>query len=287
IGGPSGRCDESQFSNAVVGSDGTLYVAFVNQQFGGRADGFRNQYLISRVDPDTLAVSGPYRVAGLVDGQDDLPVNAFGQPTLCNSNFRLNSANNLAVDPSDPSGNILYLVFADNRHGSSFPFPTQVTQEPADSFACPSGTTTDMDVFILKSADGGVTWANPEDGSSSPLRVNQDPVGNGKDQWFPFAAVGPDGRVDVVFYDRRGDPFNRFAHTYLARSHDSGATWSEIRVTERSSNMNWAFERGLFMGDYNGMAIGPDGTSYPFWTDARNGTPRIRQSDVMMDAVPP
>jgi len=289
LAAPAGerRCNESQFSSAVVGPDGTLYVAFINQQFQGEADGFRNQYLVTKVDPDTLAVSGPYPVANMIDGENDFPVNAVRLPTLCNSNFRLNTAGNLALDPSDPTGNTLYVVFVDNRNGSSFPSSTQVTQDPADSFACPRGSTTDTDVFIVKSTDGGVTWTNPATAGPSPLRVNQDVPGNGKDQWFPFAAVAPDGRVDVVFYDRRGDPFNRSAHVYLARSHDGGATWTEVRVTGVSSNMNWAFEDGLFMGDYNGMTIGPDGTSYPFWTDARAGTPLLRQSDVMMDAVPP
>jgi hypothetical protein len=287
VAGPAGRCDESQFSNVVVGSDGSVYVAFINQQFAGAEDGFRNQYLLTKVDPDTLAVSGPYRVAGLIDGQNDFPVNVLGQPTLCNSNFRLNTAGNLVVDTTDPGGDTLYVVFTDNRNGSSFPFPTRVTQEPVDSFACPQGSTTDTDVFIVKSADGGVTWANPDDGSSAPLRVNQDPLGNGKDQWFPFAAVAPDGRVDVMFYDRRDHRFNRFTHVYLARSHDGGATWTETRLTDVPSNMNWAFQDGLFIGDYNGMAIGPDGTSYPFWTDARNGNSFIRQSDVMMDIVLP
>lgn len=284
IGGPAGRCDESQFSSVVVGPDGSVYVAFINQQFGGADDGFRNQYLVVKVNPDTLAVSGPYRAAGMIDGQNDFPVNILGQPTLCNSNFRLNSAGNLVVDSTS---NALYVVFIDNRNGSSFPFPTRVTQEPADSFACPQDSTTDTDVFIVKSTDGGMTWVNPADGSSSPLRVNQDSLGNGKDQWFPFAAVAPDGRVDVVFYDRRDHAFNRFTHVYLARTHDGGASWTEVRITERPSNMNWAFDAGLFIGDYNGMAIGPDGTSYPFWTDARNGTPLRRQSDVMMDVVPP
>ncbi len=276
VKGAAGRCDESQFSSAVVGPDGTLYVGFINQQFLGAADGFRNQYLVTKVNPDTLEVSGPFRAAGLIDGLNDFPVNALGLSTLCNSNFRLNSAGNLTIDPRNGA---LYVTFTDNRNGSSFP-STQVAQDPPDSFACPPNTTTDADVFIVKSSDGGVTW-------SSPLRVNQDPAANGRDQWFPFAAVAPDGRVDVIFYDRRDDPFNRFAHLYLARSTDGGATWSDGRISDAPSNMNWAFENGLFMGDYNGLAIAPDGTSYPFWTDARNGTPRIRQSDVFMDIVPP
>ncbi len=287
INGRSGRCDESQFSNIVVGADGTLYVAFVNQQLRGSGDGFRNQYLVTRVNPDTLAVDGPYSAAALTDGESDFPVNALGLPTLCNSNFRLNSAGNLAIDSSDPAGETLYLVFADNRNGSTFTPKTVVTQEPPDSFVCPEGKTTDDDVFILKSTDRGATWVNPSTGSSSPLRVNQDGLRNGKDQWFPWAAVAPDGRVDVVFYDRRDDPFNRFTHLYLARSSDGGATWTDMRVSDVPSNMNWSFDSGIFIGDYNALAIGPDGTSYPFWTDARNGTPRVRQSDVFFDAVAP
>lgn len=287
ISGPAGRCDESQFSNIVVGKDGTLYVAFLNQQSNGASDGFRNQYLVTKVNPDTLTVSGPYKAADLIDGQNDFPANATGTATLCNSNFRLNSGGNLALDPSDPSGKTFYLIFADDRNGSPFPGYPLVSQQPPDSFTCPSGLTTDDDIFIVKSTDGGRTWGNPASPTNSPLRVNQDPLHDGKDQWFPFAAVAPDGRIDVVFYDRRDDPFNRLTRVYLARSHDGGATWTETRVSSAFSNMNWAFDGGEFIGDYNGMAIGPDGTSYPFWTDARNGTPRIRQSDVYLGIVPP
>lgn len=287
ISGPRGRCDESQFSHVVVGNDGTVYVAFLNQQFRGAGDGFRNQYLIARVNPDTLEVSAPDKVADLIDGENDFPFGSSGNATLCNSNFRLNSAGNLALDPSDPSGRTLYLVFSDNRNGSSFPGRTEVSQQPPDSFACPDGLTTDNDVFIVKSTDGGRTWMDPGGVGQSPLRVNQDEFHNARDQWFPYAAVAPDGRVDVMFYDRRGDAFNRLAHVYLARSRDGGVTWTETRVSSSFSNMNWAFDGGQFIGDYNGMAIAPDGTSYPFWTDTRTGTPRVRQSDVFMGVVPP
>ena len=48
--------------------------------------------------------------------------------------------------------------------------------------------------------------------------MNQDQPGDGKDQWFPFAAVGLDGRIAVVFEDRRDDVSNRLANAYLATS---------------------------------------------------------------------
>lgn len=287
VSGPPGRCDESQFATAVVAPGGDLYVAFLNQQAHGAEDGFRNQYLLTKVNPDTLEVSAPHRAATMTDGHFDFPESGLGQATLCNSNFRLNTAGNLAIDPSDPSGKTLYIVFADDRNGSSFPDSPQVTQSPPDSFSCPPGTKTDTDIFIVKSADGGVTWNNPQTNQPEALRVNQDQLHNGKDQWFPFAAVGADGHISVVFEDRRDDIFNRLANVYLARSSDHGATWTETRLTSVSSNLNWAFDNGQFIGDYNSVAISPDGTSYPTWIDARDGTPSQRQSDVYIGIVSP
>jgi hypothetical protein len=285
VRGREGMCDESQFATAAVGPDGTLYVAFINQQAQGEADGFRNQYLVTSVDPDSFERSGPYRAASMVDGARDLPVNALGQATLCNSNFRLNTAGNLAIDPSDPTGQTLYIVFADNRNGSEFGEDVMVSQQPADSFVCPDGKTTDLDIFIVRSTDGGATWHNPATGLPGDLRVNQDPPGS--DQWFPFAAVSPTGRVSVVFNDRRDDFFDRLANAYVATSDDGGATWSEARASSASSNLNWAFDRGFFMGDYNALAFAPDGAGYAAWCDSRSGTPQVRQSDIYTAILPP
>ena len=261
VTGPAGECDENQFSIPVVAPDGTLVVAFENQQFLGAIDGFRDQYLVVRVNPDTLAVEGPFKVAGLFDGLNDYPINHDGRQTLCNSNFRVNSAGNLAVAPNGT----LYVVWSDNRrHAGEFPFPTFVGSA-ASGFACPAGKHTDTDVFLSNSTDGGRHWVGP-------VRVNQDTLGNNKDQWFPWVAVAPNGRVDVVFYDRRGDPNDKLAHTFLSRSTDGGTTWSETRVSDFASNFDNAFfGRGDFIGDYNGLAIAGDGTSFPVWTGVKPG----------------
>lgn len=223
----------------------------------------------------------------MIDGDFDFPVSVQGRATLCNSNFRLNTAGNLAVDPTDLTGRTLYVVFTDNRNGSSFPERTQVTQQPPDSFACPPGVNTDTDIFIVRSTDGGAHWNNPATGQAAPMRLNQDEPGNGKDQWFPFVAIGRDGGISVIFHDRREDFFNRLANVYLASSKDRGATWTDERINTTPSNLNWAFENGIFIGDYEGVAIAPDGTTYAAWTDSRNGTPSLRQSDIYMAIVPP
>src|SRR5215203_1304604 len=55
----------------------------------------------------------------------------------------------------------------------------------------------DPDVFVMSSKNGGDTW-------TSPVRVNDDAIKNGKVQFFTWMAVDPvDGSVNVFFYDRR------------------------------------------------------------------------------------
>ena len=68
--------------------------------------------------------------------------------------------------------------------------------------------------------------------------------------------------------------------------------FKNFTVSDAPSNMDYSFRGGIFMGDYNNVAIGVDGTAYGFWTDARNGrssraqagrNPACEQSDVFAD----
>jgi len=98
-------------------------------------------------------------------------------------------------------------------------------------------TNGDVDVFVSSSSDHGRTW-------SKPVRVNNDPIHNGTDQFFQWMAVDPQsGAVNLIFYDRRGNNVN--TTVTLARSTDGGKTFQ---------NYTWdseAFEaEGDFLGDY-------------------------------------
>ena len=63
-----GARDIDQFSYPVVLRDGTLAVVFENGQSPtAPSDGFRGRMLMTRVNPNTLAVSGPLKVARLFD----------------------------------------------------------------------------------------------------------------------------------------------------------------------------------------------------------------------------
>ena len=142
----------------------------------------------------------------------------------------LERANGFPQIAIDPKSRRLYVTWTDYRNG-------------------------DLDVFCSTSSDGGKKW-------SAPVRVNNDPVHDGADQFFQWLAVDPiDGAANVVFYDRRGDPKNRKQTVTLARSSDGGASFQNYAWT------NGPFEAGgVFFGDYSGIAA-LGGRVYGVWTE--------------------
>jgi len=129
-----------------------------------------------------------------------------------------------------PGGKRLYIAWSDYRNG-------------------------DIDIFLATSDDRGRHW-------SAPVRVNNDAVHNGAEQFFQWLAVDPaDGSVNVVFYDRRGDPENKKQIVVLARSSDEGRTFSNYAWTDDPFEAS-----GVFFGDYSGLAA-YGGRVYGAWTE--------------------
>ncbi|MHB1840209.1 MAG: sialidase family protein [Acidobacteriaceae bacterium] len=102
----------------------------------------------------------------------------------------------------------------------------------------------DIDVFCARSVDGGRKW-------SAPVRVNNDAIHDGSDQFFQWLTVDPvTGAIAILFYDRRADPENHKTLVTLARSTDGGQTflnyaWSQTPFVASQED---------FMGDYSGIA---------------------------------
>lgn len=123
----------------------------------------------------------------------------------------------------------------------------------------PAGS--DPDVILHRSTNGGTTW-------SAGIRVNQDPLNNGKIQFFPAINVGEDGAVNIVYYDNRNTTSDS-SGVYLARSTDGGNTWSEVQVSDHNYKpKNEPGVGGGYMGDYIGITSG-NGKVWPFWMDDR------------------
>lgn len=130
----------------------------------------------------------------------------------------------------------------------------------------------DKDVFLVRSSDGGGTW-------SAPVRVNSDPPGNGRDQFFTWMAVDSvDGSVNIVYYDRAGREGTSTGLT-LARSLD-GETFQSIPIDFP------AFEcrKGTFFGDYIGIDAVQGRVAVAFMDFREDG--RLGVSASVMDFQP-
>jgi PKD repeat protein len=128
-----------------------------------------------------------------------------------------------------------------------------------------TNTGTDRNIYMIKSTNQGSNW-------SAPVKVNQDPIGQGKQHYFPWITCDPvKGDLSVIFYDDRNVSSSQ-CETWVANSTDGGATWTDFRVSDVAFTP--APIPGLaasYMGDYLGISA-REGRVYPSWTDNRTGT---------------
>jgi len=154
----------------------------------------------------------------------------------------LERANGFPQIAIDPRSKRLYVSWSDYRNG-------------------------DLDIFLATSDDKGKRW-------SEPVRVNNDPVHNGAEQFFQWLAVDPtDGSVNVLFYDRRGDPQNRKQIVALARSTDGGRAFTNYSWTDNPFEAS-----GVFFGDYTGLAA-YGGRVYGIWTEKPIPPPETKKEE--------
>jgi hypothetical protein len=205
---------------------------------------------------------------GLAFGTDRTVATVYTPSTMLNGNIDAYSSPAMDADiTAGAYGGRLYVAFMDRRNGYG-----------------------DYDIWVTHSNSAGVTW-------STPVRANDDPVNNGRDQFHPWLVVDNQGIVSVVFLDRRHDPQNRTYHCYVTQSFDGGATWEpNVQVSTVASDPNYAFadapplDAGAFagaaalregpqpsvsptraglLGEYIGLTA-HSGRMTPIWTDIRN-----------------
>lgn len=159
----------------------------------------------------------------------------------------------LAMDRRDGR---LYVAYADARLGHS-------------------------DVYVRTLPPHGGRW-------SSAVRVNDTPAGDRTSQFLPNVAVAPDGRVDVVYYDRRVDPRDREAEVSLQSSYDHGKSFSRhLFLAGRTfdSHIGAGSERGMTdLGSRLGLVASNDG-ALAVWPDTRAGTLASDKQDLGFVAV--
>jgi len=248
MNGPAGQCDENQFSVPTVGPDGTVYVSFENEQnetLWEPGDFFDDQYLLVKSTDGGATWSSPTFVVGLEDGSADYPINVSGGQTLTGYQVRVNSAGNIVASPTDGK---LYLVFSDNRNG------THDSASPV----------TNINVFLMVSADSGASW-------SVPALVDSD----AGDQWFPWVDVNPTNGQIGILYNDRGASNGTLYNASLADGTPALLVKSTVSTLPSNPNQSRFFRSGVigcedcatFHGDYINIAFGSDGKANMVWTD--------------------
>lgn len=150
--------------------------------------------------------------------------------------------------------------------GTTFPsIATDISGGPRNGYIyitwC-DGTNGDCDVFLSRSTDHGATW-------SSRVRVNNDGIGNGKVQAWPWIAVNNDGSIAINFFDTRNTPNNNTIEAWIARSNDGGLTFTNDVMSSQQSPTATP-NSDVRYGDYIGVDYW-NGKIVPVWTDERAG----------------
>jgi BNR repeat-like domain len=229
-----------QSSQPRVAPDGTVYVGFQWYPAGTYASA--RDMMAKSTDggvtfaPAATISAGPHLQGGLElegDQRGYFAIDAF-----C-STFRHRSFPIMGVDPAN--SNTVYAMWAGGN-----------LEQP---YNCDGFNGFHSDVLFSRSTDGGATW-------SAPLKVNDDPPG--KDQYYPWMDVAPNGTIWIGWHDRRNDPQNIKHVWYMDRSIDGGLTFgTDVRVGSFQS------QPSDFIGDYAGLAAEND-LVLPMWWDSRN-----------------
>jgi len=77
-------------------------------------------------------------------------------------------------------------------------------------------------VWVTHAAKGGSVSS-----FTTPLRVKA----SSDEEFFPWMSAAPDGRVDLVYYDRSCDPADTLNCVTLSSSFDGGVAWTNTPVT--------------------------------------------------------
>ena len=234
-------------SNPVVAPDGIVFVFYADFtqgtgplriRFSKSMDGG-----VSWSTPADVATGLPSPGRFRLKNADP----AFG--TTPGRGFRSNSFPTAAIGPD---GTIV-VAWVDFPSGSCTPDGTG--RPPC----------TNSDVRLAMSSDGGATWTQP---------VKATDEKNASDQFFPWIATHPDGRLSIIWQDKRLDTSNINFNTFYTSTTTGISFRKNVRVSSATSITGLT----TFIGDYNNEAVTSNGV-FPVWTDRR-----FRNNDIFTSA---
>jgi len=259
-------CDQDQGSHPVVGTDGTIYVAFGN---GNTSVPGGNQVLLVSC-PGTADCTNPtnwtspVKVGDLIGTHPIGPSSAgcpFGRGCLPPNGYRVPEFTSIsaAVD----GANRVYVTWSDFRNGGGSCSWLGGAIGSAQTATPPC----DNDVFYAYSTDGGASFSST---------VQLTPAGSA--QWMPWSAATASGdKLYVAYYDRSvgSCEYDGCADITLAtvrRAASSSPAISRRRITTSSmpnlTPANNPLQAG-FLGDYMWVAVDSRGRANIVWGDTR------------------
>lgn len=181
-------------------------------------------------------------------GQSFIPYiigNAAANSPLTDSLFQGSYV--LSANPTN-AGNLIF-TFTDQRNG-------------------------DPDILSVFSNNGGVTW------TSTPMRVNDDAIGNGAGQDMCWAGFSQTGKYAVSWRDRRntGGTSTSSFEIYTTVSTDAGVSYKPNYKTSSAASPFINIQKG---NDFIGICM-DDNFVYSDWCDLRTGNTEIFVGKVPM-----
>jgi hypothetical protein len=203
----------------------TFYVAWTEYFSGAVSGSGTNTIQVAKSTDGGVTWSAPVTASTFLPLPNTFPRQAFRNLTL-------------PIMAVGPQGQV-YISYADYN-------PLRASTPDEDGMQA--------DIKLVKSLSGRAAW-------SAPVRVNQDATN--ADQFQQYLRVTSRGQLNVSYFDRRLDqpnlpahPGNFFIDTFLSRSNDGGATWTDSRVSHDSwdPSINPPISgSGEFIGDYQGL----------------------------------
>ena len=180
--------------------------------------------------------------------------------------------------PGDSFGTLLGIAASVDRKDGNLYVTWEDTGQPPPA------------ILFMRSTNRGVTW-------TKPAKVNDvDPqtswTFNDED---PMLSVAPNGRIDIAWYDWRGDPslgsgpmaMNNIDNVYYSSSSDSGATWTaNVRISDRSIDRRLSDVWSTGIQSAVGL-VAMDKGAYVAWDDTRNAVTNTNTQDVYFTRVHP
>ncbi|HET9051904.1 MAG TPA: sialidase family protein [Candidatus Dormibacteraeota bacterium] len=179
-------------------------------------------------------------------------------------------------------------TFTDNQVASGTSVDTPVlrydsTRSKFDMFWDMNNSSGNLDVYFASSSDGK-SWG-------SPVRMNDDPENDKRDQELPEPSITPSGRIDVAFYDYRNDPFpapkpgdlGARQDVYVASSFDGGSTWTaNVRANDLQIDRTEGVWNNQFFLQVPPTLASGDTWAAAAWSDTRLGDASTSTQDLFV-----